>query len=105
MNKIFVFFLCTGIFIEYGFAMNNEAFPDQQKKIVSKGFKPQSPSDVNKPKLIKKTDEELIRYDPEREMYYYGMNLSEAAAKHHVPNPPPKITNDDIIVTLNEDKQ
>jgi len=93
---------CIGSLIENGFSMMDyDTSPAQQKRIVSKGFKPLPQLQSEKLNSAKKkqtpSEEGPLLYDPERDMYYYGKNLSEAAKKDNNSTSSKTVTNSEII--------
>lgn len=120
MNKIFLitFFAFLVGQIEDSFAMKCMTYspqdhsPREEKKIVRKGFKPpqQSPvmnadkSPSRSPSHRTETDSTLL-YDPERNMYYYGVNLSDAAKAKDIKTYATPSTEDEnkVVFSLKKD--
>lgn len=108
MKKFIISFcVCMGSLIESGFSMMDYETSPAQQKIVSKGFKPQPQVQNEKLNSAKKqspSEEESLLYDSERDMYYYGKNLSEAAKKNHNDSHSSKAVTNDGVVSLEEEK-
>ncbi|OJW52261.1 MAG: hypothetical protein BGO67_03235 [Alphaproteobacteria bacterium 41-28] len=83
----------------------------EEGKFVRKGFRPSSPGSPNKQEALKMEeyrkklpgDKELIYYDTERDMPYYGTPLSEARQSPHPETTQPlKSNNSTVIIQLKE---
>lgn len=100
--------LCMGIQSEPGVSMMDvDSSPTQHKKIISKGFKPSSSIHKETSTFSKKQtsfDEEILLYDDQRDMYYYGKNLSEAAQKKDEAIPSSEVIDPNGIIALQENK-
>ncbi len=80
----------------------------EHKKIISKGFKPpfipsKEESDCSE-KHTHTIDGPLL-YDPERGMYYYGKNLSEAVERNYEEIPPSEKTKRKLIFNSKANNQ